>query len=159
MIEGHRQGVAHAAIPMDADHLYPLAAIAAPMATGAALTAMQIGNYVGTLSDQFGVILTTHLDDLAGQFMAEYPGVAEVWLIATIGVNIGATHADAANTQQRFSLATARGVALFKGHVTRFSAYDGSHLGLLDQRWSATTVWCCSPSPSMPRRMRWPGLR
>ncbi len=165
MIDRNLQPLGHAAIAVDADHLHRLTAVGLAASAGTTLATVQVGDHVHRLVLEAGtgrlVYVVGQSLHRAGQFMPQHPRVVEVGLVAAEGVDIGAADPDARNAHQGLAAGKLGAGALFQGHLPWFDADRHGHwlVGLAHASESATTFWVCTPRPSMPRRMVWPGRR
>ena len=84
----------HAAILVNADHAHLRAAVRFPVPASDTGSTVNVRNYADWISNYKTVFIPANLRDLRRQFMAQYPRINKIGLIAFIGVKIGTADAD-----------------------------------------------------------------
>ena len=118
----------HTAVHMNAQDLQILAAVGALEGAGIAVTAVEVGVYDHTVAhlQPLGVIVVD-LHDLAGQLMADDPGIADQVVHTPVSTDIGTADTCGLDLQQRHTLLTDGHLALGNIDVLRLLQIDNFH--------------------------------
>ncbi len=101
---GNMGKFAHAAIDMNPKNLDVQTAVGLASATGRAPSTMKIRFHRTVCPDRHSLLIAINGEDLNAKFVTKNTRVGEKGLIALVGVEIGATHADVLDPHQRLSL-------------------------------------------------------
>ena len=126
IVVGDAEPVRHSAVAVHAEHIEPLAAVGLAAPARDAVAAMQIGNDRDALAELEAGALADRLD-LAGELVADHPGIGEIGLRALENVQVGAAHAGAPQADQRGSRRDFRLGPLDERQLVRAGAEQGSH--------------------------------
>ncbi|GIT28975.1 MAG: hypothetical protein Ct9H300mP1_10210 [Planctomycetaceae bacterium] len=100
LVGRHHDFLSHSTVDMDAQDLKGTAAVGSSGTAGAAVPPVEVGFNGTVISHRNAGNPVSQLQDLHAQFVAQHPGVGEVGLLASEGVQVGAADSDSLDTDQ-----------------------------------------------------------